>query len=220
MAELQGIAGAVMDGYAKWERKPHDLYPTPEETTQAIINALGLPKDVKVFDPGCGDGKLLRVWTANGYFKTFGSDIRKTGYGTGGVDFLRTEFIGEQPDVICMNPPFSLATEFIEKALAMAPIVAVLLKADFWNAQDRIALGNRYRPTHEYPLTWRPKFLESERGKNPLMNCTWFVWRRDAKGFFWRQLVRPTEYPVLEYRGTLVAMADLEAALEDLLAVF
>lgn len=213
---LHGIAGAIVDGYAKWERKPHDFYSTPEETTQAIIDALQLPKSAKIFDPCCGDGKLLRIFTANGYHRTEGCDIRHTGYGHGGVDYLPTEFIGEKPDVICMNPPFSLATEFIEKALKEAPIVAVLLKADFFNAQDRLALGGSTPPTHQYPLTWRPKFLEQERGKNPLMNCTWFVWRKDARGVFWRQLVRPKDYPVLTYRGVSPALADLGAAFDDL----
>lgn len=214
---MADVAGAILKGYDRWERKPADFYATPHETTQSIIDALGLPKDWFILDPGCGDGKLLRVFTANGYDTTLGTDLRHTGYGAGGVDFLTAKFVGPQPDAIVMNPPFSLATEFIERALEMRPkVIAVLLKADFWNAQDRLSLGRTARFTHEYPLTWRPAFLEKERGKSPLMNCTWFVWRRDASGFFWRQLERPTAVPKIEGLGLTVAMANLAAALDDL----
>jgi predicted Rdx family selenoprotein len=217
---LNGIAGAIVEGLSRWERKPHDLYPTPEDATQAIIDALRLPKDALIYDPGCGDGKLLRVFTANGYMNTVGSDLRHTGYGRGGWDYLspdQTILWERKPDAIIMNPPFSRALEFIEKALTQAPVVATLLKADFFNAQDRTTLGRAQPPTHHYPLTWRPIFLAKERGKNPLMNCTWFVWRRDMSGkIFWRQLDKPTEYPVLEYRGISVVSAELGDAFDML----
>lgn len=225
---MADVAGAIQKSFATWDRKPHDFYATPEETTQAVIDALRLPKTALICDPACGDGKLLRIFTANGYENTVGSDIRHTGYGHGGLDYLGPS---EDPnegslgqlaeygliDAIVMNPPFSLATEFLEKALQQAPIVACLLKADFWNAQDRLPLGGSMPPTHHFPLTWRPVFLKKERGNNPLMNCTWFVWRRDANGrTFWRQLTKPQEFPVLTYRGLGPAMADLGAALDDL----
>ncbi len=217
---LHGIAGAVIDGYAKWDRKPADVYPTPEETTQAIIDALRLPKDTEIFDPACGDGKLLRVFTANGYEFVSGLDIRHTGYGLGGFDYLKTKcWGGERPLAIVMNPPFSLAGEFIAKALDEAPIVACLLKADFWCAQDRGHLGRTNPPTHHYPLTWRPKFLKKERGDNPLMNCAWYVWKRDTKSVFWRQLDRPKQFPVLTFRGINPSLADLGAAFDDLSGV-
>lgn len=213
---MADVAGAIRKGYAAWERKPSDFYATPEETTQAIIDALQLPKDARVCDPCCGDGKLLRIFTANGYENTGGCDLRHTGYGRGGVDYLATTFEKPWPDAIVMNPPFSLATEFIEKALIEAPIVAALLKADFWNAQDRGNLARAHPPTAHHPLTWRPKFLEKERGSNPLMNCTWFVWRREARGTYWRQIDKPKQYPILTYRGLGPAMADLGAALDNL----
>lgn len=228
---LHGIAGAIIEGYARWERKPADVYPTPEDATQAIIDALRLPKDALIADPGCGDGKLLRVFTANGYHNTVGADIRHTGYGHGGMDYFGKAggplegslgWLAEFGliDAIVMNPPFSMALEFIEKALTQAPIVAVLLKADFWNTQDRSQLGRTTPPTHHYPLTWRPVFLKKERGNNPLMNCTWYVWKRGEKALFWRQLMRPAEFPVLEYRGISPALADMGAALDDLTEAF
>jgi hypothetical protein len=216
---MANLAGAIHKGYETWERKAHDLYPTPEDVTQALIDALRLPKTASILDPCCGDGKLLRVFTANGYHKTRGCDIRYTGYGWQGRDYLAKNFETMGSDAIVMNPPFSLATEFIEKALTEAPIVAVLLKADFWNTQDRHQLGRTQPPTHMYPLTWRPAFLKKERGNNPLMNCSWFVWRKDAKALYWRQLTRPRDVPLLGYRGISPALADLGAALDDLTSV-
>ena len=34
----------------------------------------------------------------------------------------------------------------------------------------------------ELNLTWRPAFLEKERGKSPLMDCMWVVWVRGHEG--------------------------------------
>ena len=41
-------------------------------------------------------------------------------------------------DLIFTNPPFSIAQEFIEKALGMAPTVIMLLRINFWGEKNDI----------------------------------------------------------------------------------
>ena len=58
----------------------------------------------------------------------------------------------------------------------------MLLKAQYWNTKNRKALVRETKPYMELNLTWRPAFLEEERGKSPLMDCMWVVWKRGHTG--------------------------------------
>lgn len=177
-----GLAGAIQASYKKWERKPSDFYPTPYEGTESlmpVVNTL-LEPGAKIWEPCCGDLDMTRVLEWHGYEVT-STDLRHTGQGIGGIDFLNDnmeEAYGwlPDPDMIVMNPPFSLALEFIEKALSYTPNVACLVKIDYWNAISRLPLFEKHRPTFFLPLTWRLAFLKKERGNSPLMNCAWVVW--------------------------------------------
>ena len=74
------------------------------------------------------------------------------------------------------NPPFALSEAFILKALQHAPIVAMLLKSQYWHAAKRQQLFNAHMPAYIFPLTWRPDFMFGERGGAPTMDVLWTVW--------------------------------------------
>lgn len=188
----KGFANAIVASYKKWERKPADLYPTPVDGTESLIPVLKAMKRPdgtpikRIWEPACGDGRLARVLEWHG-FEVVASDIREyPGYGVGGLDFLNDDpaekwgwDLGEI-DAIITNPPFSLAEEFIRKSLSITPNVAMLLKQTFWNVGGRSrGLWFDHMPDLELKLTWRLAFLESERGKSPLMDCMWNVWNGD-----------------------------------------
>lgn len=187
------IAEAIVASYKKWERKPADLYPTPVDGTESLIPALKAMKRLngepikRIWEPACGDGRLARVLEWHG-FEVFSTDIREyPGYGYGGLDFLcdhpKSKWgwdIGEI-DAIVTNPPFSLAEEFIRRALAFTPNVAMLLKQTYWNVGGRSqGLWLDHMPDLELKLTWRLAFLASERGNSPLMDCMWNIWSADG----------------------------------------
>lgn len=150
-----------------------DYYPTPPEATHALMRFLKLPP-CTVWDPACGDGAMsdvIKQYECN----VISSDLRYSGYGAGGVNFLDTSF---DCDAIITNPPFSLAEEFIRKALSDSNTVAMLLKAHYWNAAKRKTLFEENPPAFVLPLTWRPNFL-AERGKSPTMDFQWTVWMKN-----------------------------------------
>lgn len=181
-----GIAGAIAASMAKWARKPADLYPTPPDCTYSLLPHLEefLPVGSHVLEPACADGQMSKALEEFGYIVD-STDLRPdVKYGTGGVDFLSDETYLPQDyyDAIITNPPFNAAEQFIRRALQHAPVVAMLLKAQFWNTKNRKALFRATRPALELNLTWRPAFLEAERGKSPLMDCMWVVWVRGHEG--------------------------------------
>jgi len=215
------MADAIVASYKKWERKPADLYPTPVNAVEAImelIKALGIER---VWEPACGDGRIARVLEWHGLDVT-GTDLRDhTGYGYGGINFLSNDAerkLGLDPtqfDLIMTNPPFSHAREFIERALALAPVVIMLVKQNYYNTDNRYDFFNDMRPTMFLPLTWRLAFLP-ERGKSPLMDCAWAIWIRDNTDECRMQPIRKKVYPGYHGPGIVSAMAALTEAMGEL----
>ena len=128
---------------------------------------------------------------------------------TEGKDYLKTEmpFV----DLILTNPPFSLAKEFIEKAISESDTVCMLQRVNFLGSQSRKEFWNKNPPTHLFVLANRPKFIarcQNKECKNPMSfqvgsiefcslcdgkvrpqgdatEYAWFVW--DKKNVFKKQ---------------------------------
>ena len=225
-----GMAGAIQASYKKWERKPSDFYPTPFDVTHSlmpVVQALVAPGG-KIWEPCCGDMDMSRVLEWHGYEVT-STDLRDTGQGIGGIDFLNDDLEKQfgwlpDPDMIVMNPPFSLAAAFIEKALSYTPNVACLMKIDYWNAISRLPMWQRNIPQFFLPLTWRPAFLAKERGNSPLMNCAWCIWvhpdNRDlGQDVCLIEPMRKLVYPGYHGNGLRTSLAKLGQSLDDLTEV-
>lgn len=178
---IGGQAGAIVASMAKWARKPADLYPTPADCTYSLIPHLEefLPPGSVILEPACADGQMSKALEEFGY-EVISTDLRPdVKYGTGGIDFLADDYEApEGVDAVMTNPPFKAAALFIQQALKIAPVVVMLLKAQYWNTDNRKVLFRETKPWRIFSLTWRPAFLEEERGKSPLMDCIWVVWRR------------------------------------------
>lgn len=219
-----GLAGAIQKSYRAWERKPADFYPTPYDVTQSLIPIISavVSERGRIWEPCCGNMDMSRVLEWHG-FEVTSTDLRETGQGIGGFDFLDDDpeekwgWIPE-PEMIVMNPPFSLAAEFIERALDYTPNVACLVKIDYWNAISRLPLFERRRPTFFMPLTWRPAFLKKERGNSPLMNCAWVVWteNNDLGDLCVFEPIRKIVYPGYQSDGIRTGLAKLGQAVDDL----
>lgn len=182
-----GISGAIAAAMSKWARKPADLYPTPLDCTYSLIPHIAdlLPANALILEPACADGMMVRPLEEFGY-RVDGYDLRPdvTG-GQGGFNFLDPYTHFDQVgyyDAVITNPPFSAAEGFIKRAIEEAPVAVMLLKAQYWNTKNRKKLFRETTPFMELNLTWRPAFLEAERGKSPLMDCMWVVWVRGHTG--------------------------------------
>ena len=155
----------------KHKRRALDFYPTPPEVTHALMLFIRLNRCV-VWEPACGDGAMARVIASYGH-KLLASDIRETGVGKGGIDFLQ---INHPCAAIITNPPFDLSELFIRHALKQTDTVAMLLKSQYWHAAKRKELFREHTPALILPLTWRPDFLNGDRGGSPTMDVIWTVW--------------------------------------------
>lgn len=207
-------ASAIVDAQKNHKRKASEFYPTPADATVALMRYFGstdtTEKKLVVWEPACGDGLMSRV-LEDTFHSVWSTDLREaTGYGHGGKDFLTIDMGGQlPPDWIITNPPFSLAEDFIKKALSITPNVAMLLKSQYWHAAKRFKLFRDHEPARVLPLTWRPSFLEKERGNSPLMDVMWVVWMDGDTSARYEPLPRPEGHAALREKYAVDAMEGL-----------
>lgn len=159
--------------HSGYERLERDHYGTPSWVTEALLPYIG--RVSAAWEPACGEGKMSGVLARAG-IKMATSDIAT------GIDFL------QQPCAPCLfkahaiitNPPYNLATLFIEHALdLMKPasgIVAMLLRTDFDHARSRRHLfADHPAFARRIALTRRIQWFEGTKG-HPSFNHSWFVW--------------------------------------------
>lgn len=168
------------------KRRDLDFYPTPSNVTTALMDFLKLDP-CRIWEPACGDGAMAKVIAKYGH-NVYSSDIRESGYGVSGIDFLQ---VTEKWDAIITNPPFNISEAFIRHALKQARIVAMLLKSQYWHAAKRHILFQENPPAYVLPLTWRPDFMSGERGGAPTMEVCWSVWVAGKTDTRYRLLSKP-----------------------------
>lgn len=206
------IATALVKSQKAHKRKAADFYPTPVDVTVALMQFLQLGRDTVVWEPASGDGSMSRVIERH-CDDVFSSDMRDESsiYGERGRDFLNTVApYGFHPEWIITNPPFNVAEAFIRKSLTFTPNVAMLLSNQYWHAATRVKLFRDHPPAWVLPLTWRPAFLEKERGKSPMMNVIWVVWQDGSADTRYALLERPKNVIPLQARFDLGTDDDLD----------
>src|SRR4029453_16186805 len=146
------MTASLANGGQREKRRALDFYPTPREVTVALLEYLKLPPS-QIWEPACGQGAMSQVLEEYGH-TVYSSDIAEECYGTSSMDFLEAHLLHDF-DAVITNPPFVISEDFIVKALQHAPIVAMLLKSQYWHAAKRRELFKTYTPTYILPLTWR-----------------------------------------------------------------
>lgn len=175
------------------KRRELDFYPTPPEVTHALMNQSHYKFDMlTIWEPACGSGHMSKVLEQHGHY-VYSSDIDKNYDGADDIDFLSVDC--KMFDAIITNPPFILAEEFIRHSLSQAPIVAMLLKSQYWHAKKRMSLFNEFPPAYVLPLSWRPDFLFDQRKPgdkvNPPMEVAWSLWIKGDTNTKYRILPKP-----------------------------
>jgi hypothetical protein len=164
-----GQEDAMSQRASGYERQERDTYETPEWVTQILIPHIRWP--FYVWEPAAGSGKMVRALVACGYIVE-ASDIAD------GRDFLESPLLFPV-DAIITNPPFELATAFIEHALELmrpSGAVAMLLRTDFDHAKTRAHLfAGCPAFAKKVVLTKRIVWFE-RKGAAPSFNHAWYIW--------------------------------------------
>lgn len=165
--------GGMSQRDSGYERKERDLYETPEWVTLAL--APHIHKRIEsIYEPAAGSGKMVRALGKTGRMID-ADDISE------GRDFLDCdqERMGNAQAIIT-NPPYILASQFIERALMLTKprwgVVAMLLRTDIDHAKTRQNFfGLHPAFAKKVVLTKRIQWFEDSKG-SPSFNHAWFIW--------------------------------------------
>ncbi len=178
----QNTSSAVMQ-QRKEARDALDDFPTPPWATRALCEWLSqyhsLP-DYSVREPCVNRGYMFEPLCE--YFGSIdAADVHDYGAGFKVKDYL----FGPEPDPVCftiMNPPFRLATQFIERALATSEVgVCALVRTSFLEGAGRYdSLFSKAPPTTILQFTQRVvmhKGRVTEKGSTATSYC-WLIWEK------------------------------------------
>lgn len=170
-------------------RAKNDFYATPPV---AIYDLLEVEKfQNNIWEPACGMNHIVDILEKNNY-QVKRSDIEKMVKDDDKfeqIDFLNTK--GTWDGDIVTNPPFSLATQFVNKALDLVKDgakVAMFLKIQFLEGKkryDNIFWDNPpkriYVSVNRYGCTKDGLFNEEGNAPSAICYC-WFIWEKGFKG--------------------------------------
>jgi hypothetical protein len=183
--EHPGEEHAAVTSLAEWRLKALvrpmlDFYETPSWAVRAIGRVLPITPEMRLLDPGCGTGAILReigaLFPEN---EILGLEKDETRFraceASTELPVAHGDFFlhAEKHDVIISNPPYSHALEFVQHARTLAPIVVMLLRLP-WIASQRRAEWHRENLSHIRILPKRPSFTAD--GKTDATEYAWFCW--------------------------------------------
>lgn len=166
--------------------KDREHFETPAWAAEAILD-----KEVfttHVVDPCVGSGVLAEAAKAR-FLNVLSYDIHDWGYpNTIIADWLEDRQRFEHfADYTCfMNPPFSLAEAFIEKAKQRKfRKIVCFQRFAFWESEGRAEFWDRNPPSRVYVCgsranCWRHDIPLNQRGSSTPTVHAWFVWDRDS----------------------------------------
>ena len=160
-------------------RADNDYYPTPPFATEALLERekfTGL-----IWECACGDGAISRVLEAHNY-EVLSTDLIDRGCGEGEHDFLTSKYIAAN---IVTNPPFTLAEEFIKRALERTSgKVCILAKLQFLEGAKRKIMFESTPLRSVYVFSKRLTMTRNgEKMKNSgMIAFCWLVWQHGYIG--------------------------------------
>ena len=162
-----------------WDRHPEDWYIEPSWTSErlfAVESFLG-----EVCDPACGSGRILASAEKASY-QIRGFDlVQRSSYCTRVENFLN--FSAYRLDNIVSNPPFGIAQQFVQHALAMADRKVAMLLPTKWVQGDKRSRWLETTPLRRVlflaPRPSMPPGPVIEAGISPgggKEDFAWFIW--------------------------------------------
>lgn len=146
---MTGVALVTQSKAHPLSERGHDLYETPEVATRALLRCENIPH--RIWEPACGRGAIVRVLTEAGH-DVCASDLVQYGFpgAHAGRDFLRESSAPAGYECVVTNPPFKLATEFVECGLRLVPRVIILARLAFIEGAKRVPIMGKCSRVHAF----------------------------------------------------------------------
>ena len=168
------------------ERETNDFYATDPIAATLLIQNFNLNKNI--WECSAGEGHLSKVFESNGY-NVKSTDLIDRGYGETGIDFLAQT--GKYDGDIVTNPPYSIATQFVYKALDLVNDgnhVCMFLKVLFLEGKARKKLFEEYPPklilvsSSRITCAKNADFGGMKSSGGSAVAYAWYCWEKGYKG--------------------------------------
>jgi len=165
------------------DREMNDYYATDPLAMELLLKLEQFAHNV--WECACGAGHLSKVLEEHGY-NVASTDLVYRGYGTGGVDFLKSDVIFDGD--IVTNPPYKYAKEFAQHAIESVTDghkVAMFLRLQFLEGKSRRALFDKYPPKTVYVASGRISCAmggDFENYNGGAQAYAWFIWEKGYTG--------------------------------------
>jgi hypothetical protein len=171
--------------YRVGDRQTEDYYATHGSAAKMLLELEDFTTK-PIYECACGEGHISKELESSG-LKVISTDLIDRGYGIGGIDFLKSDKKNVDYHIIT-NPPYSLAEEFIRKALEIVKDgnkIAMFLPIRYLEGKKRRKLFDEYPPKTVYVSSGR--ILCAKNGnfddKNgSAMSYAWFIWVKGYNG--------------------------------------
>jgi hypothetical protein len=163
-----------------------DLYQTPPEAVEALLNAEPIP--LVVWEPCCGPGAIVRVLREKGHdvYATDLVDYNSRDQDAAGWDFLLERQLPIGVQAIITNPPYKNAAEMIRHGLNLCPVVIMLLRLSFLESTGRSDILDGGKLARVHVFRDRLPMMHREGWDGPRTTNTvpfaWFVWDSSHSG--------------------------------------
>jgi len=165
-------------------RPESDFYETPVVATESLL--LHEKFGHTIWEPACGRGAISKILVGRGY-DVNSTDKYDHGYGQTGIDFISIREC-KLCDLVT-NPPFSLADDFMIRAIDLLQRgyvnkFAFLLRLNFLEGQKRAKIFKEFPPVRvlvfskRLPMMHRPNY-EGKKATSTVAYA-WFVWELGA----------------------------------------
>jgi hypothetical protein len=176
-------------------RSANDFYATPKWVTEALLREVKMAD--LILEPGAGDGAILALLAGHGY-RAVGVEIDHAraivAQGLTHCRVYKGDFLGPDwsavdapviPVTIVMNPPYSLAADFVRRARQLVIAgghVHVLLRLGFLgSSRTRLDLLDADSGLSAVRvLSKRPSFTGD--GRTDGTEYAWFTWEDGYRG--------------------------------------
>lgn len=167
-----------------------EAFETPQWAIDEILKVELLTHGLysNVIDPCCGRGIMTEAARASGY-EVWPLDIHDWGFKCAIGDFLDWDTIqgqlwGQHDHTVFMNPPFSLAEQFVLKAISLgARKIVCFQRFAWWESQRRKKFWDKHPPNRIYicgsrASCWRFDIPKEDQKSGTTTAHAWFVWER------------------------------------------
>jgi hypothetical protein len=156
-------------------------FETPRWAAAAILQREIMPR--VILDPCCGSGILCDAAAEEGY-RVIPADIHDWGYPDTWVRDFLTFNIDLSATGVFMNPPFSLAEDFVRKCFALNARKILCFQRFAWReSRKRREFWQQFPPNRIYicgdrASCWRHDIPTAQRGSGTPTAHAWFVWEK------------------------------------------